>query len=153
MFDTIDIQLLQLLQANAKYTNKELALKLGLSVTAVFERIKKLERQDVIDKYVAIVNREKLNKGFMAFCHVTLEKHIKSYVIAFEKEVGKIPEVLECYHISGDYDYILKIVVKDMEAFRSFLVDKITSLPHIGSTHTMFMINEVKQDTAIPYSD
>ena len=148
-FDSIDSKLLALLQADSKQTNKELSNKLNLSVTAVYERIKKLEKVGVIDKYVALIKKEKVNKGFVAFCHIKLEKHSQEFVVKFEKEVTNLKEVLECYHISGDYDYLLKVLVEDMEAFREFMVEKLTSISHIGSTHSMFMINEVKHTTAI----
>ncbi|SFJ30362.1 Lrp/AsnC family transcriptional regulator [Olleya namhaensis] len=149
-FDAIDRKLLQLLQNDSKQTNKELSNKLNLSVTAVFERIKKLENNDVINKYVALVKKEKVEKSFVAYCHIKLSQHIQEYVVQFEKEVTNLTEVLECHHISGDYDYILKVMVKDMEAFREFMVEKLTNINHIGSTHSMFVISEVKSTTAIP---
>lgn len=148
-FDTIDRQLLKLLQEDCKQTNKELSNKLNLSVTAIYERVKKLENQGVISKYVALVQQEKVDKSFVAFCHIKLIQHSQEYVVKFENEVANIEEVLECYHISGDYDYLLKVHVKDMEAFREFMVKKLTTINHIGSTHSMFMINEVKHTTAI----
>jgi len=148
-FDAIDKKLLKLIQSDSKQTNKELSNKLNLSVTAVYERIKKLEKEGVIDKYVALIKKEKINKGFVAFCHIKLVKHSQEYVMDFEREVNKLEEVLECYHISGDYDYLLKVLVEDMEAFREFMVKKLTNINHIGSTHSMFMINEVKHTTAI----
>lgn len=148
-FDAIDKKLIQLLQIDCKQTNKELSNKLNLSVTAVYERIKKLENNNVIDKYVALVNKEAIQKSFVAFCHIKLMQHTQDYVVKFEKEVANIAEVLECYHISGDYDYLLKVLVKDMGAFREFMVNKLTSINHIGSTYSMFMINEVKHTTVI----
>lgn len=147
--DAIDRNLLELLQTDSKQTNKELSNKLDLSVTAVYERIKKLEKSGIIYKYVALVKKEKVNKGFVAFCHIKLVKHSQDYVMKFEKEVANLSEVLECYHISGDYDYLLKVLVEDMESFREFMVEKLTSISHIGSTHSMFMISEVKHTTAI----
>ncbi|WP_338359361.1 Lrp/AsnC family transcriptional regulator [Yeosuana marina] len=149
VLDAIDAQLLGYLQQDSKQTNKELSNKLNLSVTAVYERIKKLEKGGVINKYVALVKKEQIDKAFVAFCHIKLIQHTQEYVVKFEKEVATINEVLECYHISGDYDYLLKVLVKDMEAFREFMVNKLTSINHIGSTHSMFVINEVKHTTAI----
>jgi len=142
--DAIDKKLLMLLQEDSTRTTKELSLKSNLSVTAVYERIKKLEREGVIDKYVALLNRNKVNKGFVVFCHLKLIQHTKEYLTIFEREVTRLDEVLECYHVSGDYDYILKIYVKDMEEYREFMVTKLTTLQHIGSTHSTFMISEVK---------
>jgi len=149
IFDDTDKKLLELLQMDSKQTNKELSIKLNLSVTAVYERIKKLEREGVIDRYVALLKKEKAERAFMVFCHIKLVQHSQEYVMKFEKEVTNLVEVLECYHISGDYDYLLKVLVKDMYAFREFMVNKLTSINHIGSTHSMFVINEVKCTTAI----
>ncbi|MFK2820914.1 Lrp/AsnC family transcriptional regulator [Flavobacteriaceae sp. LMIT009] len=150
-FDAIDKNLLELLQEDCKQTNKELSNKLILSVTAVYERIKKLEKLGVINKYVALVNKEKVNKDFVAFCNIKLVKHSQDYVMKFEREIKRLSEVVECYHISGDYDYLLKVLVEDMEAYREFMVKKLTSIDHIGSTHSTFMINEVKHTTAINF--
>jgi len=147
-FDSIDKKLLALLQDDSKKTTKELSLKLNLSVTAVYERIKKLEKEGIVSKYVALLNRNKIQKGFVVFCHLKLMQHTKEFISQFEKEVVQLNEVLECFHVSGDYDYILKICVKDMEEYREFMVTKLTSLQHIGSTHSTFMIGEVKNTTA-----
>lgn len=146
--DIIDKNLLMLLQEDTKKTTKELSLKLNLSVTAVYERIKKLEREGVIEKYVALLNRNKIEKGFVVFCHIKLLQHSKDFLTKFESEVVKLDEVLECFHVSGDYDYILKVCVKNMEAYREFMVTKLTTLNHIGSTHSTFMIGQVKNSTA-----
>lgn len=146
--DKTDKKLLTLLQKDCKTTNKELSLKLGLSVTAVYERIKKLERENVISKYVALLDKTKIDKSFVVFCHIKLIQHSKEFLTTFEKEVVKLDEVSECYHVSGDYDYILKIFVKNMEEYREFMVTKLTTLHHIGSTHSTFMIGEVKNTTA-----
>jgi Lrp/AsnC family leucine-responsive transcriptional regulator len=147
--DATDKKLLYLLQTDCKKTTKELSLKLNLSVTAVYERIKKLEREGIIDKYVVLLNHSKIEKGFVVFCHLKLVQHTKEFIDTFEKQVVQLKEVLECHHVSGDYDYILKIVVKDMEAYRIFLVTKLTTLEHIGSTHSTFMISEVKNTTVV----
>lgn len=145
--DIVDRNLLGLIQKDAKQTNKELSHKLNLSVTAVYERIKKLEREGIISGYVALLNRNKINKGFVVFCHLKLIQHARELLTTFEKEVVQLDEVLECFHVSGDYDYILKVCVKDMEAYREFMVTKLTNLQHIGSTHSTFMIGEVKNTT------
>ena len=150
-FDDIDKKLLEFLQNDSKQTNKELSNKLNLSLTAVYERIKKLEKEGFINKYVALVNKNLVEKPFIAFCHIKLTQHSQDFVMEFEKEVKSLSEVLECYHISGDYDYLLKILVKDIAEFREFLVKKLTSISHIGSTHSMFVINEVKHTTAISF--
>jgi len=147
--DIVDKKLLDLLQNDAKQTNKKLAFELNLSITAIYERIKKLEASGIIKNYVALVDKKTINKDFVAFCHIKLVQHSKDYVVKFEREVRKLDEVLECYHLSGDYDYLLKVLVEDMQEFREFMVKKLTNIDHIGSTHSMFMINEVKHTTAI----
>lgn len=152
IFDRTDKKLLELLQSDSKQTNKELSNKLELSVTAVYERIKKLEKEGFIEGYTVIINKQKINRNFVAFCHVKLLQHSQDYVFSFEKEVNNLNEVLECYHLSGDYDYLLKVIVEDMAAFREFMVKKLTNINHIGSTHSMFVINEVKQTNVIRFS-
>ena len=145
--DAIDKKLLGLLQDDTKKTTKELSMVLNLSVTAVYERIKKLEREGVIRKYVALLDAKKVEKAFVVFCHIKLVQHTRECVTTFEKEVVKLDEVLECFHVSGDYDYILKVNVADMEAYREFMVNKLTNLKFIGSTHSSFVIGSVKNTT------
>jgi Lrp/AsnC family transcriptional regulator, leucine-responsive regulatory protein len=146
--DTLDHSILTHLQQDSRMTTKELAFKTGLSATAVYERVKKLEKHGVIKKYVALVDKNKIGKGFVVFCHIKLLQHSKDFLTRFEREVTRLDEVLECFHVSGDYDYILKVCVKDMEAYREFMVTKLTTLQHIGSTHSTFMISEVKYTTS-----
>lgn len=148
-FDEIDVKLLALLQNDSKKTTKEYANHLNLSTTAVYERIKRLEKTGVITKYVALVDRKKIDKAFVVLCHVKLMQHSKEFVMQFEREVVKLKEVAECYHISGDYDYILKIHVNGMQAYRDFMIKKLTAIDHIGSTQSSFVINELKHTTAI----
>lgn len=147
--DDIDRKLLYFLQEDSKQTTKELSYKLGLSVTAVYERVRKLENAGVISKYVALLDRQKIDRNFTVLCHVKLTQHKKEYVLQFEKEILNLQEVTECFHVSGDYDYILKITVKDMEDYRHFMLSKLTTLKHIASTHSSFMISEVKNTTVI----
>ena len=111
VLDSKDRALLKMLQHDAKQTNKQLSLQLDLSVTAVYERIKKLEREGVITSYVTLLDKEKVQKGFTVFCHIKLVQHAQDYLTKFEKEVTSLDEVLECFHVSGDYDYLLKVAV------------------------------------------
>jgi Lrp/AsnC family leucine-responsive transcriptional regulator len=151
VLDRIDLALLKHLQEDAKQTNKQLSLKLNLSVTAIYERIKKLERAGIIRKYVALVDRAKVDLGFTVFCHIKLVQHVHKSVVEFEREIIELSEVLECYHVSGEYDYLLKVLVKDMDHFRDFMVKKLTKLDHIGSTQSSFTISEVKNTTALSF--
>ncbi|MFY0630500.1 MAG: Lrp/AsnC family transcriptional regulator [Flavobacteriaceae bacterium] len=148
--DAIDKKLINLLQRDSKQTTKQLSLQLNLSVTAVYERIKKLDRENVIKRYVAIIDKNKIDRSFLVFCHIRLEQHTKEYISIFEQKITQLKEVAECFHVSGDYDYILKIYVEDMKAYREFMVNKLTALKHIGSTHSIFTIDEVKNSTEIP---
>lgn len=149
VLDNIDKKLINLLQKDSKQTTKKLSLQLNLSVTAVYERIKKLEKEKVIENYVAIINKNKIGKSFLVFCHIKLVQHAKEYVTTFEREVIELAEVSECFHVSGDYDYILKIYVEDMEAYRDFMITKLTAIKYIGSTHSIFTIGNVKNTTEI----
>ena len=135
MLDAIDKQLLDLLQEDCKRTHKALSLQLHLSPTAVHERIKKLERAGFIAGYVALVNKHKVARDFIVLCHVRLLQHSKSYLIGFQQEITALEEVVECLHVSGEYDYILKVCVKDMAAYREFLVTKLTTLNHLSLIH------------------
>lgn len=148
-FDTIDFILLEALQTDSKLTHKQLALKTELSVTAVHERIKKLERNGVIRQYVALLDPQKINLGFMVFCHVKLIQHAKSSLNAFEADIIELSEVVECFHVSGSYDYLLKVMVRDMADFRLFLVNKLTSLKSIASTESSFVITQVQNTTKL----
>ncbi|HET8839135.1 MAG TPA: Lrp/AsnC family transcriptional regulator [Flavobacteriaceae bacterium] len=147
--DTTDIAILNILQKDSKTTTKEIAFKLGLSVTAIYERIKKLERSKVIRQYTALLDRNLVERNFTVFCHIKLARHTKEFISEFERQILRLEEVQECFHVSGDYDYILKIYVRNMETYRSFLVNKLTALNGIGSTQSTFVVNELKHHTVI----
>ncbi len=148
-FDNIDKNLLHYLQQDSKTSTKIIAVKLGLSVTAVYERIKKLEKIGFIEKYVAVLNKEKIDRNFIVFCQIKLIRHSHEFIMKFERDVKSLKEVLECYNVSGEYDYILKVIVKNMKAYRNFINDKLTTLDYIGSTHSTFIITEVKQENIV----
>lgn len=150
VLDAIDKQLLSLLQEDSKQTTKALALKLHLSNTAIYERIKKLEREGVITNYVALLSPEHLDAKLTVFCQVSLVQHTEGIVSAFEKDILKFPEVVGCFHISGDNDYLLKVLVPSMKAFRHFMVKKLTTLSYLGSTKSSFVMTTIKDSTAIP---
>lgn len=149
VLDIIDKKLLALLQEDSKKTTKQYALALDLSTTAVYERIRKLEREGVITNYVALVDKKKVNRGFTVLCHIRLSQHTKDNVLRFERQVQQLDEVSECNHVSGDYDYIITIHVSDMAAYRDFMITKLTAIDQIGSTQSSFVINPVKKSTAI----
>lgn len=145
--DAIDKKILKYLQQDAKQTTKELSLKTNLSITAVYERIKKLEKNKVIKRYTVLLDKTLIGKDFTVFCHIKLTKPEKEIIQQFEKEISQLDEVMECFHVSGDYDYILKVHVADMNAFREFMVTKLTAIKSIGSTQSSISIGEVKNTT------
>lgn len=147
--DEKDKQILNLLQEDANQTTKQIAAKIKLSQTAVYERIKRLERDKIITSYAALLDLEKVDKAFTAFCMVKLINHTKKSLEHFEKDILTLNEITECFHISGEYDYILKINVKNIKAYRQFMVNKLTRIPYIGSTQSAFNINTVKYSTAV----
>lgn len=150
--DSIDKGILNELQKNSKQTHKQLSAKLNLSVTAIYERIKKLENTGIIKDYVALIDKEKVDLGLVVFCQIKLSEHVKDNIQSFEEEIASLEEVSECYHLSGEYDYLIKVYVKNMEDFRSFLVTKLTAIKHIAHTQTSFTIHEVKNTTAVHLS-
>lgn len=147
--DENDIKILHALQDNSKITHKQLSLNLNLSTTAVYERIKKLERSGIIRNYAAILDRKALGKELLVLSHIKLEKHSQQNISEFEKKILELSEVQECFHVSGDYDYILKMTFQNMDAYREFMVHKLTTIPSIGSTHSIFVINEVKNEIGV----
>jgi len=148
--DEIDIRILRLLQAKSNLTVKQLASKVNLSATPVFERVKKLEKAGYIKNYVAILNAEKLNKGLMVFCNITLKEHTREIGNQFVKDIMALKEVVECYNISGDYDFLLKIVVSNMKEYQNFVLDRLGSIKNIGSAHSTFVMGEIKNTHAVP---
>lgn len=144
--DDKDIQLLRLLQKNAKLTIKELAKEINLSPSPAFERIKRLEQDGYVKRYSAVLDAEKLNRGFTVFCQIKLKIHDRSVGYDFVKEILEIEEVAECYNISGDFDFLLKVQVRDMKHYQDFVFNKLGSVDSIGSTHSTFVMAEVKNN-------
>jgi Lrp/AsnC family leucine-responsive transcriptional regulator len=146
--DATDIRILQLLQHDAKINNKEMADKLGKSVTPVYERIRKLEEAGYIRGYVALLDKDKIGKYLTAFTTVQLKEHSAAALRGFEKEVIKFPEVMECYHLTGRFDFLIKIAIKDMNEYNDFLMHKLATLANVGSLETFFVLSEGKVETA-----
>ncbi|ELR72350.1 Transcriptional regulator, AsnC family [Fulvivirga imtechensis AK7] len=147
--DKIDFKLLNLLQHDAKMKHKELAAELGLTVTPVYERIKRLEKTGIIRKYVTLLDNNKVERELIAICMVKLEKHTLDNLKLFEEQTVKIPEVLECYHLAGEYDYMLKVVVKDMNAYQEFAVKKLSVIKNIATVQSSFAMSVLKDTTAL----
>ncbi|WP_415328986.1 Lrp/AsnC family transcriptional regulator [Chryseobacterium sp. MMS23-Vi53] len=142
--DDKDLQLLRLLQKDAKLTVKELAKEVNLSPSPVFERVKRLEQEGYVKKYAAILDAEKLNLGFTVFCQLKLKSNDSYLAVEFEQEILEIEEVAECYSISGDFDFLLKVYVRDMKQYQNFVFNILGAVPSIGSTHSTFVMAQVK---------
>ncbi len=151
--DKTDKYILKLLQNNSQVTVKEISLQTGLSTTPVFERIKRLEKNGFIKKYVAILDREKIDKGLMVFCSIVLKDHSKEAFKKFEIEVEKLPEIVECFKIAGNTDYLLKIIVKNMKEYNEFTSVKLGHLDAIGRRESSFVMSEVKNTTEISLAE
>jgi Lrp/AsnC family leucine-responsive transcriptional regulator len=146
--DDTDRDILRHLQQDAKLTTKELAGRLNLSATPVYERIRRLENEGVIKKYVALVDREKIGKDLMVLCNIRLKEHAREAGAKFVKAIVSFSEVVECLNISGDYDFLIKVVVSDMREYQSFIMNKLAGLENIGSTQSIFVMGEIKSETA-----
>lgn len=144
--DKVDLQILRTLQENSRLTTKELAAQVSLSSTPVFERLKRLEREGYIKKYIAVLDADKLNQGFVVFCNVKLRRMNKDIAMEFTRIVQQIPEVTECYNISGSYDYLLKIHAPNMKYYQEFIINVLGTVDSLGSLESMFVMDEVKHD-------
>lgn len=147
--DTIDKKILKLLQVSSKYNTKEIASRIGLTITPTYERIKKLESEGIIKKYSIVVDWEKLGKELEAFCFVTLKAHSKKAIKKFEEEVQKIDDVVECYHITGNADYMLKVLIANTKEYQSFLVNKLSEIDNVGQVQTSFVMTKVVDEKII----
>jgi Lrp/AsnC family leucine-responsive transcriptional regulator len=147
--DKTDLQLLRILQNNSKLTTKELASQVKLSTTPVFERLKRLESEGYIKKYIAVLDAEKLNFGFVVFCSVKLRRHNRDIAAEFTRIIQEIPEVTECYNISGEYDYLLKIHAPDMKYYQQFILNVLGTIESLGSLTSTFVMAEVKHGYGI----
>lgn len=151
--DKHDKEILKILQHNAKTTHKEIADSIGLSVTPTFERIKRLEKLGVIRKYVGIVNLNLVGKEMIVFCNVSLKEQTNEALKGFEKNIIKLTEVTECFYIAGVYDFLLKVIVRDMEAYRNFIQLKLSNLPSVSHVQSSFVMSGLKYETAIELND
>ncbi len=131
-------------------TTKEIAQQVNLSLTSVYERIKRLEREGVIKKYVALVEAEKVGKGLIVFFDIILKEHPKEIGHQFGQDIMSSKYVCECYNISGDYDFRLKVMVSDMKHYQDFVLNDLGSIKNIGSAHSTFVMGVIKHDYAVP---
>lgn len=142
--DEIDIRLLKILGNDSSMTTRELASRVNLSPTPVFERVKRLESKGYIRKYIALLDAEKLNYGLIVFVSIKLKQHDKSIGHNFVRDIQRLDEVVECYNISGDYDFLLKVYARDMKDYQNFVFNKLGSVNSIGSTQSTFVMSQNK---------
>ncbi|ANH60041.1 MULTISPECIES: Lrp/AsnC family transcriptional regulator [Dokdonia] len=150
--DATDQQLLILLQEDSNQTVKALAEKLGKSTTPIFERIKKLEKEGLIDGYSARINAKKVGLKQTVFIAISLQGHTRSYLEKFVNEINGFPEVIECHRVSGGFDYLLKLVVEDIEAYERFIITKLTLLPYIGNLQSHIVLSSSKETNRLDLS-
>ena len=148
--DSVDLNILKLLQQNARLTIKEIAAQLNLSTTPIFDRMKRMEREKTIERYVALVDPAKVGKTLFAFVHISLKEHARPEVEKFVEQVIQFKEVLECYHVTGDADFVLKVVMENIEAYNQFVLERLSVVSNIGKVETRFCLSVRKYSTEIP---
>ncbi|CAN5555537.1 Lrp/AsnC family transcriptional regulator [soil metagenome] len=143
--DSKDLSILHLLQKNARITVKEIADKVHLSTTPVHERIKRMEASGVIKQYATLLDHTKINKGLMVICYVSLKEHSKNSGLKFIETIQVLNEVIECYSISGEFDFMLKVVSEDMNDYYDFHVNKLSQIENMGHVQSVFVMGIIKQ--------
>ena len=145
--DKTDIKILEILQNNGRITNAQLAAEIGISPPGMLDRVKRLETAGVIQKYVPMVNPTKVGKGIMATVLISLAVHQIPSLDRFTEEINRLDDVLECYHITGEDDFLLKIAVADIQAYENFVINKLTKIKGINKIKTSFILSTVKYNT------
>ena len=150
VLDHDDLRILQLLQHDARLTNKEIADKIGKSVSPVYERIKRLHAAGYIKQFAAILDNRMIDRSLTAYTNIHLKEHSQALFLQFQKRVAEFSEVMECYHMTGEYDFLLKVAVPDMDAYYDFVIDRLAKLPNVGTVQSFFVLHEAKRNTAYP---
>ncbi len=148
--DDLDRKIIDILQSNGRITNAQLASDVGISPAGMLERVKRLEKAGVIQRFVALVDGEKIGRGMLAIVTVSLAVHEMSSLDRFRAEINRLDEVLECYHISGQDDFMLKVAVRDMKDYEHFVIQKLTGIQGVDKINTSFVISTVKYETKLP---
>lgn len=143
--DEIDYQIIACLEENAKMSQKELASRVGLTITPTFERVKNLERSGVIEGYTVKLNKESVDRGLQVICQVSLKAHNLDVIEDFENAIVHLKEIASCFHIAGGYDYSLLIEVKNMDHYERFLKERLASIPNIANVQSSFVMSQVKK--------
>lgn len=144
--DSTDLAILKLLKQNAKLGTKEIAVHIGLSITATYERVRRLERKEIIKNYITLVDKRKMGIQLSVLCNVQLKSHATAFLEEFETAVVTLPEVINIYHIAGNYDYLLMIDIKDMDSYAEFMKTKLSAIPHISTVQSSFIMRQIKHE-------
>ncbi len=147
--DQTDRKIIELLQENGRITNNELAKQVGLTTTPTLERVKRLEKNGIIKGYTAWIDRQKVGKGLTVFCSIKLAVHQMQEMEGFKEHIAGIPEILACYNITGEYDYLLHVIVKDTNEYEKLLRSKLTRIPGVEQIHTGIVLSVVKEQSKI----
>ncbi|UOB18163.1 Lrp/AsnC family transcriptional regulator [Abyssalbus ytuae] len=150
--DSTDKKILNILQNEGRITTKALAERLNLTTTPVFERIKRLEKNGIISKYAGILNEKLIDRKLTVFISISIKDHARTYVENFLKEMESIPEVMEVYHIAGNYDFLVKVMMKDMEAYQKFVLNRLSVINNIDHVQSSFVLTKNKYTTAFELS-
>ena len=150
MPDKLDQRILDELQKDARISNAELARRVNLSPPATHSRVKRLEEKKIIQRYAAVLDRQRAGYDLLCFVRVSLQLHDLDQVTGFHEAVQIMPEVLECHHVTGDYDYLLKVVARNTEDLENFLVNRLTPIQGVAQIHTSLVLREVKNSTMLP---
>ncbi|NJB71941.1 DNA-binding Lrp family transcriptional regulator [Saonia flava] len=145
--DETDITILRILQKNAKKTAKEIAQSLNLTISPVYERIRRLEKQGYIKKYVALLDKKRINLPVTAFCQVSMRYHDEAFIEKFETQIQSLKEVQECHHMAGKIDFILKINIRSLEDYHDFIKHKLSKIENIGVLNSSFVLKEIKHNS------
>lgn len=148
--DDIDRRILLELQSNARISNVELSRLVGLSTSPCLRRVKALEAHGIIEGYVSLLNQSAVGYPVSVFVNVTLERQVEPSLEHFEAAIKERPEVVECYLMTGDADYLLRVVTKDLESYERFLIDHLTRIPGVSSIKSSFSLKQVSFRTALP---
>jgi Lrp/AsnC family transcriptional regulator len=147
--DSIDKKILKILQEDCMISYKEIATSIGLSYNPTYERIRRMEEEGIIKSRVAILDPKKIGVHLFVYCNITLKEQSKKSLIDFEKRIKTIPEIIEAVSLTGVYDYMLKIAIRDIDAYNSFIMNKIANIPNIGQYHSNIVMSVVKDETAL----
>lgn len=147
--DKLDKSILKLLQKDCSLNTKQIADAVGLTITPTYERIRRMEKNGIIEKYVAILNKQRAGKSLVVFCNVSLQLHSKPLLKKFEQSIVRFDEVMECYHMAGAFDYLLKVLATDMNEYQNFINNKLAVLENISNVQSSFVLTEVRHKTEI----